>query len=63
MSMNFTLNKEQIREVMIFHPECKGIYTGREHGEEYIFMPTLTGMRVKYRCKCGVILELTEEES
>jgi hypothetical protein len=62
--VKFELTDSQVAKIKAFHPKCHKIYTGAiDGGEWYSFMPTGLGCVVKYTCKCGKVLDVTESEN
>ena len=62
--MIFKITDEEIEKIHNFHPECKKKYSGAIGGADtYIFIPTSLGTIVKYKCRCGKELDLSEYET
>jgi hypothetical protein len=53
-----------LETVRTVHPTCKKKYTGAiGGGDVWTFMPTGLGDIVKFTCKCGETIDLTEYET
>lgn len=58
--MVFDIPDEQLEKVRTFHPKCKR--NSKPGLGSYVITPTGIGLIIKYVCKCGKVLDLTEVE-